>query len=328
MSTFDLAKLWDQRERSLRTGHVTWEEQEVHGTTMSSDRQTPQTKEVVTDTKGEFDWDGENMRYRSVGWIGAGDGKGLTPSDFKSVATTEGSKDLRVNVTGLYPLGEIQERNSLSSREDIQLLPVLMFVRPKDPRGAGIDLKSCELLHDIVKVEDRDCRVVRKVSGDRFDEWYVDPNRGFVICRYEVRLRAELGSRIDLSYQQAPDGTCVLSAWHSMFVSGGNLISDCKGTIKSVELNVPIVPEKFKLAFPPDTWVTDHLRNKSYLVRPDGSERILTKDELSNGATFEQLKNTDSGAALRRPYGWRPVVIMTLPAALIVAVIVRRLRRQ
>jgi hypothetical protein len=154
----------------------------------------------------------------------------------------------------------------------MQLLPILLSLRPKDPRGAGVDLKSCELLATKVRVEDRDCLVLRKVSGQRFDEWFVDPDRGFTINRYEVRVREDLKVRIDLTYHEGPNGTWLPSAWHSLFFAGGALLSDCNGTISSVTVNVPVAAEKFELAFPANTWVTDHLRKKSYLVRADGSE--------------------------------------------------------
>jgi peroxiredoxin len=73
------------------------------------------------------------------------------------------------------------------------------------------------------------------------------------------------------------------------------------------ELNPKIDDDVFVFDFPPGTRVSDHRdpdrkHGVTYLVRPDGSRRVITQDEMNSRATHEQLMATETGEAVPEGY--------------------------
>jgi hypothetical protein len=90
-------------------------------------------------------------------------------------------------------------------------------------------------------------------------------------------------------------------------------------------LNHPINANEFTLEFPVGTWVEDARDRKNrqkYIVRDQGQKREITERELSDGATYEQLLNTETGMALsyRSSSGgtWHSTIIQAAGVLLII----------
>jgi hypothetical protein len=101
--------------------------------------------------------------------------------------------------------------------------------------------------------------------------------------------------------------------------------------VVSCILNEPVADSQFDLDFPPGTFVIDRRKPRSeYLIRPDGTKRIITNDDQD--ASYEELVASESGMAklvpAKRPnrtYRWLLAACVTL---IVLGCVVLWLRRK
>jgi hypothetical protein len=72
-----------------------------------------------------------------------------------------------------------------------------------------------------------------------------------------------------------------------------------ESTVVKYAINEPISQSTFDLKFPPRTLVLDDVHNERYLIRNDGTKRLLSKDEVERHRQGkldykDLLKPTDS----------------------------------
>jgi hypothetical protein len=80
----------------------------------------------------------------------------------------------------------------------------------------------------------------------------------------------------------------------------GNVLTSDVATVQECAINVPFAETEFQLEFPAGTWVYDTHRGEMYIASASGQKRIITKEELRRGATYEELLVTESGRAALR----------------------------
>ena len=128
---------------------------------------------------------------------------------------------------------------------------------------------------------------------------------------------------MDLGYKQGDDARWQLAGWKTVVYRGNTdkLALQIDADIKACELNAKIEESDLALEFPPGTWVNDNIRKVSYILRSDGTERIVTKAETRNpGVSYKDLATTETGlAGTSAPLSWRRWILVFAALGLIVA---------
>ncbi len=331
----DIAEAWQARERNLGSGRIRWEERTFHPRGSVSghmaDAAIP-AEDTTVEANKEYAWDGDRMSYRQQGMTPAIDGNGFVPLESAEVrGGSGGSRMFRQNESVEHPMGTIWNSEALSTRESVELIPILLWARPLNSLGCGIDVARCRILPGMKPVEGRDCVVLRQSRGKGIDEWFIDVERDFSIVRYEFRDREEPRVRIDLSYAQDEEARWRPIGWRSlMLTAGGAIQADFEATVTEYAIGFKPNPDMFELDFPSGTWVNDQVRGVEYLVRPDGSQRLITQGELRMGATYSELLHSETGLAKTTPPpAWREWILWAASIALVVSlatVVVNRFR--
>ena len=119
----------------------------------------------------------------------------------------------------------------------------------------------------------------RSPQGDAYEDLWIDPRRDDLIVQRDTKT----GDRLTVtSIEYRPDKTAgwVPTAWTVRSNLSGTPRMIWETTVVDSSINHPIPPGTFELAFPPRTFVADAVLNEHYLVRSDGSKRLITNQEL------------------------------------------------
>jgi hypothetical protein len=184
-----------------------------------------------------------------------------------------------------HPIGRISKSTCLESREDIDLIPILLWVRPLAPLCFGIDLEGCRVLPEPGDLKDRQCLVLEQTRGVT-DRWYIDAAADWTILRYEVLARGKAKVRIDLDYTSAEKGGRLLRGWQTRVWSGATdqATTVAIGVVTSQAVGEQPPAKDFELIYPRGTWLHDEVRGQQYVIEGDGSRRLVTEEEIARGA--------------------------------------------
>jgi hypothetical protein len=141
-------------------------------------------------------------------------------------------------------------------------------------------------------IKGRDCLVLERTRGVT-DRWYIDPAPDRPILRYEVLSRGRPRVRIDLDYTSDGTGSRSLRSWHTRVWSGGDDEASrmAIGIVRDLEVGERPPAKQFELDFPRGTWVVDQVRGREYVIEDDGSERLVTREEMARRArSVDRLK--------------------------------------
>jgi hypothetical protein len=156
--------------------------------------------------------------------------------------------------------------------------PILLCFRPFDARVGGVskDQLSVTGTENIKGVE---CTLVERALGTNRLRYAVDPLRQFVIV--QQTLHSSNGGpryQIDIDYQQDPTHGWLTKGWRFVtFAKDGVIRTTHSATILSYEINLSLDDDDFSLEFPPGSHVADTVEGIGYVVRPDGSRRIVSR---------------------------------------------------
>jgi hypothetical protein len=335
-TTAEIERAWAERERRLASGSIEWSEQVLNprgslSWMMTEERVFPELDTTTTETK-TFAWDGARMSYRMRGDRSAVDQSAFVPFEHRSVVGGKtGSRSLGRNQSVAYPMGTVLPPGALENREDIELIPAMLWARPLDARGAAIDIVKARLRGDRPVVDGRPCAVLeeRKPGGRMINRWFIDDGRGFAVLRYEVEVGGNTKIRVDLTYEDDATLGPVPKGWRTLWFTGkGNLQWERTATV--VARAVPFRPGEgeFELDFPAGAWVHDRIRGVSYLVTSDGQERVVNDSELARGASYRDLLDSEEGlGGLPRPPRWREWVLTAAAALLVLSLTAAAVRK-
>ncbi|MEX2120778.1 MAG: sigma-70 family RNA polymerase sigma factor [Pirellulales bacterium] len=221
-----------------------------------------------------------------------------------------------------HAIGFINRRERSDELKSLLHLPIILPLRPFDMvvfQGRPIRLAEFELVNEAVDVGGRECwRLDQRMAGRglRFS-LVVDPERGFLPVQVMTRHAADADPSTQTEIEYSKDEE--QDAWHPsrwQFTHFGRMADgSAPATVQSrrsakvsrFELNPRINDEAFAFDFPPGTRVNDRRDADrkgwvTYLVRLDGSRRVITQDEMNSRATHEQLMATETGEAVPEGY--------------------------
>jgi hypothetical protein len=173
----------------------------------------------------------------------------------------------------------------------------------------GVDAARLEISDKVASADGQECIIVQSTidsKSERQKTYWVDPARNYAVVHIEKgRTGTPPVYTIDMKYAQMKDGEWFPSEWRIIHTGGQatKVINQVDAADVTVEVNVPVDSSTFDLDFPANTAVVDNRTGEKYIARINGEKRIVTKDELSRGASYKELNSTESGQARAPIYG-------------------------
>jgi len=279
---------------------------------------------------------GGKVRYESVGpdWYSTRE----TDAPFRLTTTWNGKKSYKFQ----DPEGDWSGRvvNSAWFRDLRTFDPIAWTYRMFDSNWTVFDIHDFFVRPAFEKAGGELCVVLEfSKTNQARPQWeplvrrlWLSRDRQFVVRRYEMGAGASVFTRVEVEYEDSPQGISVPIRWTR--VEGARSdppIEINRSEVSHCEFNVPVASDAFELTFP--ALVQEEGVEEPYIVREDGSHRVITEAELLRGATYEDLLATPSGHAKLTPLKTSPYVWMfwsvqaLLATGILVYVYRRRLAR-
>jgi hypothetical protein len=120
----------------------------------------------------------------------------------------------------------------------------------------------------------------RSAKADAYEDLWIDPRRDDLIVQRDLKS-ADTLTVTSIEYQPDKTAGWAPTGWTVRSNRAGIPLMIWETTVVDYSINQPIPPGTFDLAFPPRTFVTDAVLNEHYLLRADGSKRLVTNKELA-----------------------------------------------
>lgn len=231
-----------------------------------------------------------------------------------------------------HPSGFIRGKKLHYDYDNGTLTAILITYRGCQPDMGGVDIAGYRLSSKRGMIGERTCLILEPPRSARSQKcFWVHPQREFVVLRVEQRdKRGGVLSTLDITYVEHPPDGFVPSGWKYVDTGGsGNIVfRQTEAKVSECEINCDIAKSEFQFDFPPGTRVTDHRSRQSYVIREDGTERMITKGEKTRGATYREYLETETGQAGLKPSGfpWWTSAAVAGALVLVVALCIYRWR--
>ena len=189
-----------------------------------------------------------------------------------------------------------------SDWDNYHLLPLLLYLRASNPYYSPINQSGGYVIASKRQVVDgSECLVLEPDKRNKllFEfVYYVDPEQGFAIKRFEKRGPDRVLWSTDCKYANQ-QGRRFLSSWKTTTFGPENSTIREQHIAKVTRCDFQIAdPNAFSYEFPDDTIVTDrtgsHTKNPLVYVMQNKEKRVLTREERRNGIKFEK-QGKDTG---------------------------------
>lgn len=181
------------------------------------------------------------------------------------------------------------------------LEPVIMHFRPLVLSLSTLISRELTVLDRVGTVDGRRC-VILQASRSPYAkvELWVDPSRDFLILRMVRTYTGKVASQFDISYDSNEVCGWVPSGWTGVGynTTRGKLTDRIVSTVTLCQVNPPVDSSEFDYEFPPDTLVNDTRDDSFYVVRQDGTRRMVTEAELRGSVPYDALVETESGQGI------------------------------
>lgn len=169
--------------------------------------------------------------------------------------------------------------------------------------------------------------------------YWVCPERSFSVVRYAGVNAATGVPTLQFAIEHEVDENSQIWCpvkWTITAFENGAPVQMATSTVEEYVINAPVAMDAFNVDLPPNTLVTDLVAHEDYILRADGTKRLITQDEAVRGTTYEDWVATKTGAAgLKRgepkdgfwvAWGWG-IGLAFLLIALVIAAWKRLLRQ-
>ncbi len=260
-----ILRAWQERQDRAHSFTFEWEQREQWATTGQDFLQ-----------RGRLDIDGDRVNYQFE----------REKQQLASVRQVYIGDELR-KLTGFQggsPHGVVRSRVQDDSLRDVDLIPMLMTYRAMLPAISSLSREHCTLLEQRGNIGGRECLIVECRASDDSPArlYWVDPALNYVVVRFAEGIHGEEYLREDIQYRRDPRYGPVPGEWRVVYLpEKGSLAMSKTYRMTRYEFNEPIAPERFELAFPRGTRVSDQVANRRYV---EGSTRhFLQPNEPQRG---------------------------------------------
>lgn len=316
VSMEQIVKAWQQRQDRVRSARFSWLDRQTYTRGVhsemgkkpgSQEREIP-ARDTTINIPHSMSFQGESLRYVYDGpdWSEA---KGeYVPG--RAISTFNGKVCKAILPKGTpntyYPTGSIKVEPKHIDAQVPSLRPLLTAYRGLVPNLRTYDLEDMRI-GQMTLIDGKSCLEIADIrrGGRMVRRLWLDTTRDFLLVRAIHTTLDKVTQRTDIRYREHPEAGWVPTGWDIVnFNVEGSVQHSFQASVTAVEVNPTIDPEEFDIVFPPGSVVTDERAKVDYLVRPDGSRRIIGRTE--GRATYEQLMaDIDGGETLREGgEGW------------------------
>jgi hypothetical protein len=184
------------------------------------------------------------------------------------------------------------KKESPTPGKHVRLLPIRLAFWPLDPLVGVLTKEDLVLTNEPAIVDGREHTVVRSRGGADAAEIWLDPERDFVPVRYSLLWDDAVVISVSLDYKSM-DGHWVPQSWKiTMLDSSGAIRRSYSESVTKCHVNGTLDDAEFSIRPEPGAWVTDSSNDEVYIVRQDGSKRIVGPTEYT-GSNYRELLNSD-----------------------------------
>lgn len=187
-----------------------------------------------------------------------------------------------------FPNAHIRKEPTPVPARFVHVKPVMIVLRPFDPQAGVFDARELRVVSQHAVIDNRPCV---ELSHGESTIW-VDPARGFVPVRYHEMQRGVLIRSIEVEYHSDPRAGWLPASWkNTQLDPDGKVVVSMSCQVTEVRVGALLPADTFRAELPAGTWVRDYVRNATYIVRPDGTNRpVLPAEEHK---TYQQLVSSE-----------------------------------
>lgn len=310
---------------------------------LNSDTPVPE-KDITLEYKRIMTFRDGLVRYKSDGPVWDRDQKQFV-EDSQDYAWN-GESGIRLDADELKPYAFVYGANQQLTQNEVR--PIQFAFRMLHPDWYVFKPEEYEIGNPSATIRGLHCLVVetarrlvqQKVARGRRPlkaVFWVCPERDFSVVRYAAvdeaigspTLEFEIDHTLD-----AESGAWIPSRWTITTYGKEGPLEIETSTVEHYAINPQTLDEVFQLELPANTMVSDLRTGEDYIQRANGEKRIITREELVRGATYEDLVGSATGnAGLRRSNerGWFSLLLSYIWAVgllLVVTAAVVAIRRR
>ena len=138
-------------------------------------------------------------------------------------------------------------------------------------------------------VDDRTCLILT----DREKTVWVDPAIDFMPVRYFETENGVRRRSIEIKYAPDSQHGWVPVSWTNENANElGKTVDSFKMTVAECQIGEPIPKATFEPQYPPESLVRDYENDEHYILRKDGTRRMILESET--GKTYQELLRADT----------------------------------
>jgi hypothetical protein len=303
----DVFQAWKNRQQRVRSLYFRWKQHITEGKgALHSGIPTPHVPsrepipphDVTYDGSAELWIEEEKIRYGYDGHEWSKEQQDMVPCPIVWAFDGKRLKTLMDNggPDKPYPLGIVQPTDPVVIVGQVRVFPLLLTFRPLDSKMAFFRLSEAILTGGQARIDGRYCRELQLKqpgTGVVYQFW-VDPSRDYTIVRYIETAKGKLIAQADIRFAEDPQAGWVPSNWDlvSQFPDG-KLETSLQAEVLEHEINPGFPADRFDIVFPRGTSINDVEANRMYIIKQDGSERVLEKEEW--GLTYQEVLASEPG---------------------------------
>ncbi|MGL4551380.1 MAG: hypothetical protein ACRC33_09345 [Gemmataceae bacterium] len=285
-------------------------------------------RDTTFEVPAEFALGGDKARYAYQGWV-----YHLNESRFnaeKFVTTFDGSVTIEFyperSGNHAYPLGRVVSKGAFESARGAFMRPLVLFFRPLKPEFFGMDLTTFTVVNTTAKVRDVSCWELQHRRGKSAYHLWTDPTRDHVAVKLLVLDSGLPGQLTEMRYRNDPLHGWVPEEWGITFTDRQGSVYQTQQT-RVTSLTVAAPPSSsFALTFSSGTRVKDQLASEEWIVRPDGTRRMITKAD--GRLSYDEIVRADGAQTARFVREWLKPSLLLMGLGCLALAIWRIARRR
>jgi hypothetical protein len=249
------------------------------------------------------------------------------------LATFDGVETMKLNTTTVIdtpPNGIILERPESPMAAFNLYRPLLWHYRITQTELGG-SLGADELMDtgDTGTIDGRQC-VIFQQQGRRIQQYWVELGQKSCLRRY-IWLNSDRTPQmsIDISYSNDSEHGPIPEKWMiRQYEEDSQIAQQEEVLVRTSELNANIDSSEFRIEFPVGTMVQDERARNHYIVRAGGAKRLITMQELTSRISYEQLRDSEPGAAFLPRRSTFAIVMLVLTTIVVLVLIWLSIRKR
>jgi hypothetical protein len=306
--TVDLVtKSWIARQSQVRSARFCWTQHQFMAKNSIPKMPAPGApnsrvegfppEDISHDVVHSLVFEESKMAYTYDGKVVSVDSR-LVPYKFESAFDGKTYKTFSPFGTDTFPSGTAVLASKSNDARRSEVLPLFVAFRALDPAMGLLTQGHFKSTGKQSLIGGRSCVAIQEIPDPRkkglFTFW-VDAERDWNVVRITVSTDDQVETQTDISYKQDDKCGWIPSAWSYIWIRGQSLVESSESTVTGYSINPPLAANAFEIVFPPGALIYDETQGselgnwRQYLVREDGSVRIVSPADVRNNVTYEQL---------------------------------------